>query len=149
MKPHSYYAPISIFFIVFLYFVVAGFVIVRSFQIHHVFSPLIFFTLLLILGGLLFERIVRLSYHIKIENGIIHECGFFTAKRSMRIDSIIKINWKKEYVWTRSYTFGGGGEASLQKRFYIRSVDTVFPKYAVTRRLAKDMKKLRPDLVPE
>ena len=117
-----------------------------------VFSPqtLSIFFIYLLMIGLLTERVIRFSYHLKIQDGKIYEQGFFTRKRIITINLITNIRWKKQNFWSGGYGMPvGTGDANWQRQYYIESPEHTLPKYAVTARLIKDLLKIRPDLQVE
>ena len=139
VKNKRYYAPTASFLIFFVYLILGLFVFSIDFSTPWSVQKMNTYALVL---AVFFYQIIRLSYYLEIRDGKICEKGYFTSGRSLLIDSIVRISWKKQNFWSGSYR-----DMSWQRQYYIHSDTCTLPLHSITKTLIKDIQLVRPDIV--
>jgi hypothetical protein len=154
MEGKAYYAPIPTFLVFVAYLAMGALIVAMAMSsgndIGMYLSSSVLVSVLALLCFLV-ERIIRLSYHLKVHENKIYECGLFTKKRMIPIDSITRIRWMKQNFWTGGTViittpFSLVQNSEWRRQFYIESPEHTLPKYPVSKSLIKDLIKIRPEL---
>lgn len=140
----TYYAPVATF-LTFAFYLVLG-VIALTIVVRQA-LVLEIFVLSAILVVFVAYIVIRSSYRLVWENGEIREAGYFTRGRVLPVNEITKIRWKKQNFW-----LGGTSRlhnANWKRHYFVESENCILPKYPISKRLIKDLLRIRPDIPVE